>query len=225
MRKVLGLTIGMILSMFLLVSCQKAPEKQDVYKGSISDLTTDVLEGVTDNFTVTISIGEREKQPSLDGKCGEKQTFFMIRVMPTKVTTQSTVEYKLTAGDKTYNGVLPKALSTRGYMQDLEKSVAYDKEMDIELIYGDVTETVKLKSVIADGMLDYEQAVAKLTEKYGEKITELTNGQTFNGEIIVRLISDKKSTDKHFYWYMAIVDGEKNMSSCLVDATSGEFAA
>lgn len=222
MRKILVLGTVSVMFLLLLTSCGVKKE-DNLIKQNISDLTIDLLEGGDDNFTVSVHVGEKEKAKNLDGVCSEKQTFFLIKVTPKNLTSIDSIEYKITSGESVYNGVLAKSVASRGYSQDLAKLISYDKGFKMELTYGDVKSEIQVATVFQEGMIGYEAAIQKVSDKFSEKIESMKTDGKFNGEVVLRLISDKSGQEAKYFWYAAIVDADKNTVSTLIDCKTGDF--
>ena len=79
-----------------------------------------------------------------------------------------------------------------------------------------------MKSILPENTLTVSQALQSLSEKQNQLIGNYTdeNG-TFNGEIHARILVK----NDHPYWYVGLVNKDKNLKALLIDGINGEVLA
>ncbi len=167
-----------------------------------------------DDLRIKIDFSERETPYLSDGYCGDMQKICEIFVKFTESPASVEAELGESGGEMNYMSVTDSFyLSFTGE--------AADDSAEITLTYGGEERVFTAESVLYDGVMTCEDALECVTQ-YDESLFEtLTDGNNFEGEIYVRLISDGGKC----YYYVGVVDREGGTNSFLVDGEKGNIIA
>lgn len=224
MRKLIVLIVSVVLSIGILSACGGVDENK-LIRGSVSDMTENVLFGSDDNFELEVVSGYREAPYALDGVCNATARFFMLKATPKTECTADSIEYSFTAGGETYSGVMARSRYRNSYNIDLKKDINCGNELTVTLKNGETSGEIAAATVISDKMVTASGALDKAMEKYKDKLGAMIENKDFKGEIAVRLINDKGQTEKKYFWYVAVIKGKSDINSILIDAATGEIVA
>ena len=94
------------------------------------------------------------------------------------------------------------------------------ESVDFKISYGDESFNMTAKTIKTDKTLSPRQALDKLRENAPSVFQNLTDGNTFVGEIYLRLISEDAP-----YYYIGIIEKNGNIQAFLLNSESGKILA
>lgn len=205
------LILGLIAAISVLCACGA---KGVDYTQFISEKRMQVYLYEDDALSVKIHVSVRESPYVSDGYCGAMENVCEVFVSFSESPQEVQIELGGTKGEMSYMSVTDSFyLSFSG--GDLGESAA------VALTYGGQTKQLSAPSVLYDGVISCEDAVICASQYDNETFSALTNGNNFEGEIYVRLISD----EGRCYYYVGVIDRDGNTSAYLVDGERGNIIA
>ena len=210
----------LIFSFLTLGGCDCNGEEQglSVY---VSQLRYQLYEGKSQNYTLFAEYGYTESPYLADGKIGEKIYVLKFR-LPDKQTDQVTYSICLEFNGKTYNQNF--ALSPNRHALTCEMQIdAFDKKEFTVTIGTDADkESLTLKSVVPNNVLDYKGALKALQKHQAELLNTYRDSEgVFCAEIYARIIVKEDKA----YWYIGIASERGSIKALLIDAQNGEVLA
>lgn len=188
------------------------------YVDYVSELRNNVFLAETEDYSLRIFSIKKENPYEMDGI--PKQTSILTEVYFTApkgdldCSLSFTVQNRQFGGDMSYDNVKAEYY----YSCTLDSSKA--KEIPCKLVYGDEEIAFTAKSVLEETTLSPEQILKMLKESENELFTALTDKYGFQGEIYVRLLFEDSA-----YYYVGIIDRNKNVSAFLLNAKTGKILA
>lgn len=204
----------MLFTIFVLSSCN-FEQKSEPY----SMCHKSVFAGSDDNFYVTLIYGIKEKDYKKDGVVNETYSFVTLSALP--------LSYGLFNKDYCYDLQLENETKTGKFSADLFGS-GYVAEIDFK---GDLQGEIKCKITCQDNEynviltnriqgIDYKTATEKAKELLLEELQEYDSY-----EITAKYISNNKSIESPYYWYVSFIKSEKEFVSVLLNGETGELIA
>lgn len=214
-RSLCFLMLSLLLPLlFLPAGCKKNPD----YTRFVSDVRSDIFCAETEAFTVTVSCMERERPFFPDGVVSEKSKTVEV-VLAEK--SPSGGEYEVyfledmpRGGDMSFRSVTGDYYFSRG-VEDFPSG-----SLSLRIVSPVGTKELFLTSVKTPKTLTAEEALSFALSAEKEAVSALTQGDTFLGELYVRLLRRDKN-----YYYVGIVRPQNGTISLLLDAETGEVLA
>ncbi len=203
-------TASALLSLPFVPACKKSVN----YFDYVSENRKSVYICKEDGYELKVFCTDRETPYSLDGVKGDMTTLTEVYYSCTGSPSKVSVDIGGKGGEMSYMSVTRSFyLSFAG---ELDKVESVKVNLDID---GKKSE-VEIKNTFESGTIDAQSALKCVTEYDGATFERLTSGNSFAGEIGVRLIYDDGC-----YYYVGVCDREKQLKSYLVDGANGRVIA
>lgn len=198
------------MAVLTLTACAKEIN----YADFISERRAQVYLYEDDSLSVKVHLSSRESPYLSDGYKGEMQDMCEIFVKFAQSPDKVTVRLGESGGEMSYMSVTDSfyiSFSARDYGDAAELTLCWDDE----------EKTISAPSVLYSGVITPEEALESTRQYDGATFSALTDGNNFEGEIYVRLLSDEGKC----YYYVGVTDREGNTSAYLVDGENGNVIA
>ncbi len=201
-----------VLPLFAFAGCGR---KYD-YKKHISEVKSDIFVAETEEFSLTLSLSEREYPYADDGVACPSSKLAEISFV-----TERSADYSVfVTGETTWGG----EASYRNVRGDYYYSQGLDTfprgSVSISIKWGDETREIVATSVKTEKTISPEQALNFAIEHEKETVARMTRDGVFYGEFRVRLL--KRDA---VYYYVGIVDKDGQTVSLLLGGETGEVLA
>ena len=211
MKKIIYKFITLILA-FSALFCFSACEEQEILVDYVTELRCDVFEGNSESYTVKAGYGYKNVTKNyrltvkLTGNYNENVTY-TIKLDYLNQTYKSDFKYNPVKGSLT---------------AEIEIDNFTEKQFDVVISAGPDNQTVTLSSVLPENTIDYVTALKFLREHQSELIDAYTSADgTFQADIILRVLVKEEKP----YWYVGLLNGDKNLKALLIDGINGEVLA
>ena len=210
-------TLVILLSIPLfLYSCNGKVD----YLSYVSELRKDIFIGVKDNFTVIVYSGFKESPAIPNGKKEQTALTLTFKIMQ-KEEIDSPLTIKFTLGDKSYQKELAFNPVKSTLCAEVEVTSLPEKSIDVQIFEGENSTLISATSKLNENTISYSKALESAVNKSQEFLQKNSTKNTFNGEIIIRLLCENERN----YYYVSIISENKEKLSYLINATSGEIIA
>ncbi len=184
------------------------------YADYISERRAQVYLYEDDNISVKVHISSRETPYLSDGYKGEMTDLCEIFIKFAQSPESVTATLNGHGGEMSYMSV------TDSFYLSFSGGAA-GQSADITLTCDGEERKIAAPSVLYDGVISCEDALESARQYDGETFSALTDGNNFEGEIYVRLLSDEGKC----YYYVGVIDREGDTSAYLVDGENGNVIA
>lgn len=210
-------TFALITACLFICGCKE----DNVLTPHVSELRQDIFEGKSESYTLKAYYGYNERIHDIDGvkNSPTHKLSFMLKGLETDTVTYRLIfEYD---GQK-YNQDFALHPVKNLLIANLEIEGFNEKSFDVSVMSGSSVEKVRMTSIVPKNALTYAQALTKLIEQQPDLIKSYTdtNGN-FQGEVIERIIVKNNKA----YWYIGLVNKEKNLKALLIDGENGKVLA
>ncbi len=182
---------------------------------NVSEYRQNFFIGIGENFSVTFTDGEREKDFIADGVKSPLVDFGVIVVKTNDLSQKKFVFY---IGDEKIEGEFEVNPFDNSLVADICKKVSKDDNLTIE--YNG--EKVVLACLSKEWKVDYNKAFDIFVQKNKEKLKIYNTNNGFEGEIYIKIVSDKKDMSD-IYYYVLCVTRNGDVIANLIDVKSGEI--
>lgn len=219
MKKRLAAISSALILLIAALFCASCKLRVD-YLSYVSELRSDVFCGESENYSVTVYSGLKEKPFKHDGIV-EKQTLFLSIKIFMKERSDEVINVKFEIDGTLYEKQTQYDPVSSTISCSAEVKALPQNELILTFCRGDEIETIKTTSLLKADTLSFSVALQKATEKAADFLNEHTSGSKFEGEISIRLLCE--SGRNYYYVGFILQDGLK--LAYLLDGTTGEILA
>lgn len=210
-----GAICALLCLLFPLGSCDKTVD----YVEYVSEYRSEIYLAESENYSLTVFFSEREYPYAADGLCANKQDLIEIYL----TTPDNTKNYDLSftaadgkecGGDMSYDSVYGRFFYSQSLPAMTSPSIAF------KLTYDETTVTLEAKRVKTGEELTMPEIIGKTIEQKQTLFDGMTKGNSFTGEIGVRLVYNEKC-----YYYVGVTNAAGLTDCFLLDAYTGNILA
>lgn len=202
-----------ILCIFSLVGCGTSLEEN--ISQNVSEYRQNFFVGVGEKFSATFTDGMRESDFIANG---EKTSLVDFGVIVIKTQDLSQKSFTLKINDEEIKGELEVNPFDNTLVVDLKRKV--DKNDKLTLLYAG--ENVSLVCLSKDWKINYNNALDIFVQKYKERLANFEKNNNFEGEIYIKIVSDKQDMS-NIYYYVLCITKNGDIIANLIDVTNGEI--
>ncbi len=199
-------------------SCSNGCKKENPLTLNVSSLRLDVFQGENENYVLSLFPETRENPLVLDGKIGEFEKVVIVKL---KIKGEDIGSYSVNfATDKQYVANFSFNAFSDCYTTTILVEKLPDKPIIATISHNEKQENVTLNSLKKQDTVSSDAALKNAYEFKKDYVDSLTVNKAFNGEIIIKLMSEKEKN----YWYVGFVTEEKTLA-VLIDGKTGKALA
>lgn len=219
MKKFFYILGAFLFSCCFLIACSYALSSQ--IKNAISEKSNFIYAGVSENFFVTLTCGEREDPYLHDGISMQKKSFSVICVTFYENKEETIFPFEITINQETHSGNIEKNMFGPNYMTDLEISINNDREIVIFL----EDETIQLICKSNDFETSSEKAIDIAIENLNDELEEEFENAKFNAECYLKIINNPLQDKNIYFWFFTIKSAQKTVATIVIDTMSNSVLA
>lgn len=213
--------ISLLLISLILVGVCGCKNQTDNLMDYVSELRCELYEGASQNYTLKASYGFKEIDYQNDGKVGKVQHFLKF-TLEQKVIDETTYALCFEHGGKNYEGRFELSHTANALILIINIEDFNEKSFTVSVGTLEQKEEVCLSSIIPQGTMTAEQALATLYKTQKEMIDGFYDSQgNFTAEIYLRVMVKKDKA----YWYVGFASGNGKLKAFLLDGVSGDVLA
>lgn len=197
-----------LLGVCFFTSCKKSVN----YAEYVSENRKQVYLCKEDDYELKIFCLDRETPYCADGVKGNVVSVCEVYYKCGGNPAQVAIELEELGGEMNYMSV------TNSFYLSFSATLEEKDELNAKITVDGKTTTCTAKNVFEINAIDWQTALKCVSEYDSEKFDGLTQGQSFLGEIGVRLIYDDGC-----YYYVSVCDRQKLVKAYLVDGKSGKI--
>ena len=216
MKRILTFAI-ILVSMISMFGCNQKIDINDQF----SEITRVYYNGqsMDGQMSASISVGEREEYYIIDGKHTENCDFSLIVIRfhflieETEINIDFFTNYEKTNVTLEYNPLNSTYIADLGYAIDdgKEYSIKYQEN---SLHFVKASSSFKV---------DYKSAIETSLIELGDKIDSYYNGNVFNGECYLKILSKPDGDFQDLYWIFTVVGKNKKSNNVVIDIKDGSI--
>lgn len=209
---VMNLAFCIPLALFLpfLPACKKKTD----YFSYVSEYRKSFYFYEDDNISLKIYSVDKETPYALDGVKGNMTTVTEIYFTSAKTANEVEIALAGTGGEMSYLAV------TQNFYLSFTSDILSGASIPVTLNIDGKETKIDAFNVAEEGTIDGKTALKCVREYDGETFNALTDGSSFAGEIIIRLLYDNGC-----YYYVGVCNRDKQLHAYLVDGASGRIIA
>lgn len=216
--------ISLILLCGVLLLCGCTNLK--IYDKAINNLAEvryNLYSGKTDDISVTLMSGKREKDYVINGYCTDSVDFGVITFkVKSDIIMPDEVNFVLTVGTTRHDGVLEKNPFDGSYVYDLKTIIDSEEVITAKIIAGEFVDSVELTSVTNNFNVNWDNALKIACKELNDSLNSFIENDEFKGECYIKLICDEDIMGT-YYWYVNFVSRNGKSYSVIIDPISNEI--
>ena len=202
-----------LLSIFAFCGCGVLLE-ENISK-NVSEYRQNFFLGLGENFSATFTDGQRESEFVANG---EKTSLVDFGVIVIKGQNLSQKNFSLTINNEKISGELEITPFDNTLVVDIKKVVDKNDQLTLEYL----GEKVTLVCLSKDWKINYNNALDIFVHKNKDTLKQYNNTNNFDGEIYIKLVSDKQDMS-NIYYYVLCITKNGNVLATLIDVNNGEI--
>lgn len=223
MRKKLFNSLIVAITVFTaltITACGKG--NLDKYSKNIAELRERLYAAEDADYKVRAISGVREDPYEIDGVVAGKREFTVITVTPSDYRPDVNYRYRVTVGDKTYEGdMLPHP-----FAQSISADIAAAAKAGFTFtLIGDGERSYEMKDSVSGGVISAEKAFSIALNKLKPQLRRFRERGKLNAEIYVRLVENPIDGSGGYYWYVSFVGSGRDTVAVLLRGETGEVGA
>ncbi len=202
-----------ILCIFSFVGCKETIEES--IGQNVSEYRQNFFMGVGEKFSATFTDGKREQEFITNGEKTSLVDFGVI-VIKTQSLSQKNFVFKI--NDEEVSGTLEVNPFDNTFVADIKQTV--DKDDTLTLSFDN--ESITLICLSKDWKINHNNALDIFVHKNKEKLATYYNNNNFEGEIYIKIVSDRQDMS-NIYYYVLCITKNGDIIANLIDVSTGEI--
>ena len=205
----LSLILG-VPALLCLSGCKKSVD----YYSFVSEYRKSVYLYQDDAISVKIYSVDKETPYSLDGVKGDVSNVTEVYLEYAKSADEVEIELLGHGGEMSWMAV------TRNYYLSFSDCEISGASISVTVNIDGTEKKFDVFNVAEEGTIDGKTALKCVREYDADTFNTLTDGSSFAGEIVIRLLYDEGC-----YYYVGVCNREANMHAYLVNGSDGRIIA
>lgn len=201
--------------MFFACACKSTVQK---YDAKISELRSGVYAAESAQAKITAITGRRETPYILNGVSEAKEAYTVVTMVPAAFISGATYKYKLTCGDKTYEGEMMQHPFAESFSADIKEAV--DGVLSLSVVGEGIDLALTLESVVPPSSVSADKALEVALSRLKKSLKDKSDY-----EIYLRLTLNPVDDSGGYYWYVSFVDVDSEVCAVLIDSVTCEIRA
>lgn len=200
----------------MLMGCSENNKFED----KISEITKIYYQGSDENKNVnaSISVGQREEPYIIDGIHESLCDFSLFVVNFNHQLEDEEITTELNINGVKQDFVMYLNPVNHQYMADLGYAIGDNDE--VSLTYQNYV--VTFNNVSDNFAIDWEQALKIAKDSLGEKLDEFYQGENFDGECYLKILTEQNDRFDDLFWYFSVVGQDNKVANVVIDVYSGD---
>ena len=208
------LTLPLFCAIFTLSGCKQAVD----YLSYVSEFRNNIFLAETEEISLRIYSVCKETPYIADGIANESSARTEVFLSATDGTQAYTLEMQVNGSS--YGGELAYDNVKGEYFLSFSLDISPYKELPCTIIHGENQIQLTAVSVLRDEILAPKSILENVRAYAPELFKEMTDKYGFKGEIYLRLLYEDSP-----YYYVGVIDRNKDIYAFLVNATNGKVLA
>ena len=225
-RLVIGISVLLIITLFLFVGCGKTGgngEERVGLERLVSTYHDAVYVGASEDFSVNFVTGEAEKLIVVDGKVGDLARFATLTVTPLSASLfNNTYTYTLVGEKGEKSGDLKKDVIGATFSAEAEGADDLGKITSVRIVSEGILNCEVPLANKLEGALDWKGILKIAEEELKTQITEEAGTSELQREIYVKLVNAMPDEDAPYYYYVSFIKSPSEYWALLLDPVKGE---
>lgn len=215
----------LLLCVIVLSSCGNKYE--NMLKNNTAEVRKYLLEAKDEQMNVSLILGLREKNYIVNGYATDLIEFGVLTFEFSDYGNidKSSASYELLVGTQKFAGILQENPFDQTLVADIKKMIEPTKKVTAKIISGDFSKEIELKYINKDWKVDSDDVYEIVAKKMKNELSQLSNKNTFEGEVYIKIINDADINVSDYYWYVSIIGRGGKRLSLIISPKTKEIMA
>lgn len=215
----------LICTMFIFSSCQTKYENW--LKDNTSEIRDYLFEGFCEDFEVSLTVGQREKNYIVNGESSELVDFGVLSfVLDEDIDVDiNSAKFVLFVGTKKFEGDLQENPFDHSLMADIQTNLSSANNISVNLISNNYLRSTSLNCVNANWNIKSSDIYSIISKKMKNEIKSFVKNNNFEGEVYIKIINDADKNVQDYYWYVCIIGRKGERLSAIISHKNSEILA
>lgn len=215
----------LLLCVIVLSSCGNKYE--NMLKNNTAEVRKYLLEAKDDQMNVSLILGLREKNYIVNGYATDLIEFGVLTFEFSDYGNidKNSASYELLVGTQKFAGILQENPFDKTLVADIKKMIDPTKKVTAKIISGEFSKEIELKFINKDWSVDSDNVYEIVAKKMKNELSQLSNKNTFEGEVYIKIINDADINVSDYYWYVSIIGRGGKRLSLIISPKTKEIMA
>ena len=215
----------LLLCVIVLSSCGNKYE--NMLKNNTAEVRKYLLEAKDDQMNVSLILGLREKNYIVNGYATDLIEFGVLTFEFSDYGNidKNSASYELLVGTQKFAGILQENPFDKTLVADIKKMIDPTKKVTAKIISGEFSKEIELRFINKDWSVDSDNVYEIVAKKMKNELSQLTNKNTFEGEVYIKIINDADINVSDYYWYVSIIGRGGKRLSLIISPKTKEIMA
>ena len=217
-KKIMFFSLFCSLLVTAVALCGCGTNTLKIVKDNLSECTKVFYAGECDQFSATLSVGEREEDYMQNGKSENKVPFALLSLNLGQKPDEDKIIVRVTIGDETKSVLLELNEFNGLYMTDLQREMSGEESVSVS--YDNTALT--MENVSKTFGVDSENALEIACKEIGNLILKKRSGRVLNAECYLRVLDKKVNNLDGYFWVFTVVNNSGEDYSVIISAADGK---
>ena len=215
----------LLLCVIVLSSCGNKYE--NMLKNNTAEVRKYLLEAKDDQMNVSLILGLRKKNYIVNGYATDLIEFGVLTFEFSDYGNidKNSASYELLVGTQKFAGILQENPFDKTLVADIKKMIDPTKKVTAKIISGEFSKEIELKFINKDWSVDSDNVYEIVAKKMKNELSQLSNKNTFEGEVYIKIINDADINVSDYYWYVSIIGRGGKRLSLIISPKTKEIMA
>ncbi|MDR3021925.1 MAG: hypothetical protein LBU60_04560 [Clostridiales bacterium] len=215
--------VFVLLCSVLLIACNNIFDKNIE---NISEFRPDLYILQTDEYSIEVVSGFREKAFLIDGQTNGQVDFAIITVIPSDgVSDNVRYDFELKFSNQTFKGTMAVHPFNENYLYEIPVRT-YGQPLSLSLTrQQSKTNEFELQTVFENNMINHVRALQIATNRLKTQISSIKKNGKLLGEIYLMFVKNPVNNGGGYFWYIAIHSFDNKTFAVLIDPVSEKILA
>ncbi len=190
-------------------------------ENNMAEVTNVYYYGEDDDCYVTLSVGEREEEYLLDGRCGQLTDFALLVLAFHNPVQQNVIKANVLIDDALVDVELELNENNGKFMCDMEKKFSGREKVEIEFD----EKRIVLDAISNSFLIDSDKAIEIACQEFDQLLQPLTKSNKLLGEGYLRVLDKKANNFDGVFWCFTLLDRSGNSWSVIISTEDGSILA
>ncbi len=215
----------LLLCVIVLSSCGNKYE--NMIKNNTAEVRKYLLEAKDDQMNVSLILGLREKNYIVNGYATDLIEFGVLTFEFSDYgdIDKNSASYELLVGTQKFAGILQENPFDQTLVADIKKMIDPTKKVTAKIISGEFSKEIELKYINKDWKVDSDDVYGIVAKNMKSELSQLSNKNSFEGEVYIKIINDADINVSDYYWYVNIIGRGGKRLSLIISPDTKEILA
>ena len=218
--------IFFILFSLSYVFCGCSSRVERMIRNNIAEIRNFVVYGKNEKLSASLMCGLREQEYKMNGYATNLIEFGVITInLIDKNLSTDKANFILFVGTEKFEGDLVINPFDESLVADIKVIVNSNANISLKLCFDVHLESLKLKKIETDWIINTDDCVSILVDKYSDKLKKLIRNNQFDAEVYIKIMNDENKLVSDFYFLISVVGRKGEYINIIVSPQTAEILA